>query len=586
MKSKKIRLLIGLMICLITLATSLLPIYAAAYSTYTYSIDGTQLASPDAYTPLKVYDSESTGVLAATGFSITEPRDLTVDKQGNIYIVDIALKETVDDKGNSTVIKRPRILVLDRYYKFLYEITSFVNDMGVTDRFNGLSGVCVTSERLFVADTDNARIVVFNLENAGRSFPSFDRIIEAPSDDVIPEGQVYKPVAVASDDSHVYVVSSSTGMGVIAMDMDGDFQGFIGAQKVSVNLLQWFIRVFQTAEQRAQTVQNVSSEYNNITIDSEGFIYVTISSLNAGKQQQAITSKSKDSAYAPVKKLNTAGDDVMNRNGFYPPSGEVMVSNVAYKVGGVTGPSTIIDVAIGPEGTWSIIDEKRQRVFTYDKDGNLLFAFGDSGDQLGNLENIEAVAYQDDNMILLDKGKMTFTVYSRTEYGDLIMTALEHDNDRLYELAVEDYRNILQRNINFDTAYIGIAKSLYRSGKYEEAMEQYSYAYNTSGYSSAFKMYRKDLISKFIILIPIIAVAAILGMMWFFKTCAKLNSKTAVTSGKRTFVQELAFAFHLIFHPFDGYWDLKHEKRGSVRGACVYIGLAILAFTYQSVGRS
>ena len=276
----------------------------------------------------------------------------------------------------------------------------------------------------------------------------------------------------------------------------------------------------------------------------------------------------------------------MNRNGFYPPSGEVKVAKVSYKTGGVVGASRIIDVAIGPEKTWSIIDEKRQRVFTYDKDGNLLFAFGESGKQLGNLVSIESVTYQGDNMLLMDKSTCSFTVYSRTEYGDLIITALANDNDRLYDLAVTDYENILQRNINFDTAYIGIAKSLYRGGDYEGAMEQYSYAYNTSGYSNAFKMYRKDLISKWIVLVPVIVVGAVLGLWWFFKVCGKLNAKTAVTSGKRTFVQELAFAFHLIFHPFDGYWDLKHEKRGSVRGALFYIALAILAFTYQSVGRS
>ena len=41
----------------------------------------------------------------------------------------------------------------------------------------------------------------------------------------------------------------------------------------------------------------------------------------------------------------------------------------------------------------------------------------------------------------------------------------------------------------------------------------------------------------------------------------------------------------MIFHPFDGFWDLKHEKRGSVRGALTIMGITILAFYYQSVGR-
>jgi hypothetical protein len=41
---------------------------------------------------------------------------------------------------------------------------------------------------------------------------------------------------------------------------------------------------------------------------------------------------------------------------------------------------------------------------------------------------------------------------------------------------------------------------------------------------------------------------------------------------------------HIIFHPFDGYWDLKHEQRGSVRASLIYIVLTVLAFYYQSIG--
>ena len=44
-------------------------------------------------------------------------------------------------------------------------------------------------------------------------------------------------------------------------------------------------------------------------------------------------------------------------------------------------------------------------------------------------------------------------------------------------------------------------------------------------------------------------------------------------------------AFHVIFHPFDGFWDLKHEKRGSVRSAFVILLITIVVYFYNSIGQ-
>lgn len=57
--------------------------------------------------------------------------------------------------------------------------------------------------------------------------------------------------------------------------------------------------MFQTAEQRRSNIQYVPTEYNNLTIDSDGFLYVTTSSIDAEQQQAAITSRSTADTYAP-----------------------------------------------------------------------------------------------------------------------------------------------------------------------------------------------------------------------------------------------------------------------------------------------
>ncbi len=544
----------------LTIVMVLMPTVSAItpYSTYTYSFDGLPLESPDAYVPDMVIDSDYIGL--NTPFD--DPRDINVDKDNNVYIVDAA---------------NNRIIVTDRYYKLKFEITDFINDQGVPDALTNPSGVFITDEYIYVCDTDNNRIVMFDLEG------EFHKIVPKPESNLFTEGSIYKPVALAVDQyGRLFVVSSTTYQGIIVMNDNGDFQGFIGAQKVSISPIEILWRRIQTDEQRAYSEEYISTEFNNITIDEDGFIYVTTSSINEADQQAAINGKSKSGDYAPVKKLNATGADIMRRNGFYPPSGEVFVTTMS--TAEISGPSKIIDAAVGPEGTWSIIDEKRQKIFTYDSEGNLLFVFGDKGLQFGNVSSIEGIVYQGDKILILDKTEDNITVFKRTEYGDILIEALKNQNERRYDMAVTDWTEILKRNNNFDAAYIGIGKAMYRDAEYETAMEYYQYAYDTANYSNAFREIRKEWVAKYIWVIPIVVVAVCILVAKFFGYAGKVNKKTALKVGRKTFKEELLYGFHIIFHPFDGFWDLKHELRGSVRASFVYIAVTILAFFYQSIG--
>ena len=465
-----------------------------------------------------------------------------------------------------------------------------MNDQGVPDSLSAPQGVFITSEkmvgaelhegRIFVCDTNNNRIVTFDRDG------NFQEIIPQPESELFDEGAVYKPVAVAVDQyDRLYVVSSTTYQGIIVMTDKGVFTGFVGAQKVVISAWDRIWRRFQTDEQRALSKSYVSTEFNNITLTGD-FIYVTTSSIDEKNVESAITGKSKSGDYAPVKMLNAAGDEIMRRNGFYPPSGEVDMKKFQPS-DTIFGASTVVDVAVGPEKTWSIIDNKRSKVFTYDYDGNLLFAFGDSGRQLGNISSkgLAGIVYQGENMLLLDKTAKSFTVYERTEYGDILANALANQNNRQYDKAIDDWMEILKRNSNFDAAYIGIGNALYRNGNVEESLEYYQAAYDTANYSIAYKDLRKDWLADFILLIPIFVVAVCLLWSKFMKFAGKVNKRVATSGEKKTYWQELIYVFHVIFHPFDGFWDLKHEKRGSFRAAATILGAVIISFYYQAIGR-
>ncbi len=533
------------------------------YSTYTYDIDGNMAHSPHAYVPDRVVDSNDLNLMTA----LNDPNDIFVDGHMNVYIADT---------------KNNRVIVTDPNFKVLFSVGQFINDQGVIDSLDTPSGVFANEIELYVADTNNNRIVVF-----GRNDGEFRRIILEPESDVFPEGHIYKPVAVAVDRAgRIYVVSSTTHYGVISMNADGGFLGFLGAQKTSPSAFDIFWRAFQTKEQRRQSVKYVPTEYNNLTIDSIGFIYVTTSSIDPEKQQAAMDAKDKTEDYAPVKKLNPMGDDVLNRNGFYPPSGEVNVATGIDNEIEITGASSIIDVALGPNNMWSIVDSKRQKIFTYDEAGNLLFVFGDSGSQIGNTQEITSFTYQGTNMLLLDKNSDSIVIMKRTEYGDNIAAALQNQIDRKYDEAVNFWYELKQRNANFDMSYIGIGDSLHRSGNYEEAMEQYRFAYDVEKYSESFKNIRKQWIEKYIILIPIVIIVVCFVWSKFMKYAKKVNLEGQKMKEKRSFKETFLYVFHIIFHPFDGFWDMKHEKRGSISGAMAVVALTVIAVIYNSVGKA
>ncbi|MBO5510767.1 MAG: YIP1 family protein [Clostridia bacterium] len=538
----------------------------SAYQTYVYDVYGEALYSPDAYTAISSVGSDYMGL----ELPIENPGDMVTDEAQNVYIA---------DTGNN------RIVVLDRYYKVNFTISEFSNDQGVPDKLTAPQGVFVSEPNekydklIWVCDTGSNRIVVFD------EFGNFQRIVEEPESSLFDQDSVYKPVAMAVDAyNRLYVVSSTTYQGIIVMTDEGEFTGFIGAQAVQMSAWEIIWRRFQTKEQREASEQKVSTEFNNITINkNKGLVYVTTSTIDEAAVSGAITGKDKSGTNSPVKLLNANGSEIMRRNGFWMPAGEIDFSSRSTDE--ITGVSTIIDAAVGPEDTWSIIDEKRNRIYTYDFDGNLLFAFGDNGTMLGNLGSIEAIAYQGETMLILDKTNDNITVFQRTEYGDILLQAIAAESTQDFDLAINLWTDVLKRNSNFDSAYVGIGQAMYRNKDYANSLTYFESAYDTDNWSNSYKELRKEWMSTYFLLMLLIIVAIIVVVMLFFKWMGKINKRVATSGKKRTFGQEIAYGFHIIFHPFDGFWDLKHEKRGSVRGAIFFIVLAIATFYYQAIGQ-
>ncbi len=581
---KKLTKIIVISLVLVMLFGTVSSLAFEPYDTYTYSIDGEPMKSPAAMSVEDVINTHDMELNRLTdNIKITLPKDIVSDNKGNVYIA---------DKGNN------RIIVLDKYFKAQKIIDKYIDENGKEQSLSAPEGLYVTDETktaskesyIYICDTGNKQVVIFDRDY------NYVRTIKRPVTPLLKE-DAYVPQAIAVDIyGRIFITSEKCFEGVIVLSDAGDFTGFIGSQTTQLSLIEQIWRRFQSREQKDESVSLLASPYNNITVDDLGFVYVTTQYTDGDDLKNQLGAlKSKAAGSSPVKKLNSAGKEIMKRNGFFDPSGEVGVLKNEQL-------STIIDVAVGPEGSWTILDKTRARFFTYDDNGNLLFAFGDGGSkagapQFGNGQDFVGMTYHyvtdtetgevEPYIIALDNSEPTIrlTVYRPTPYYKTIVSALRNQNKHIYSETIRYWQDVLTRNNNFDLAYIGIGKALLNQGKYEEAEEMLSNAYEVENYSKAFAEIRKDILSKWLLPL-IIGIVVLLVLLFKFLGYAKKKNKAAsLKVGRKSYWEELLYPFHLVFHPFDGFWDLKHEKRGSLRGALTIIGLTIVAFFYQAIGQ-
>lgn len=543
------------------------------YESYTYDIDGFSVPSPHAYVPDLLVDSAYIGELSSgLDVPMNTPNDIEADIEGNVYIT---------DSGNN------RIIVLNSEYRFKYIIKEFVNESGVDDGFDKPSSTFIVDsgdyKGLYVCDTGNSRIVVFDQDTG-----ELIREINKPKSTLLVDTN-YSPVSCVVDKyGRLYVAANDRTEGIMVMTIEGKLINFIGAPKVTVTAAEALRALLSPKAKELQT--NLATTFVNLDLDqsSQEFVYGTCIFNDEEEENQIAAITSKNGTYSPTRLLNAKGKDIMKRNGFFLPAGEVdiVTKELASSTKIPAGPSQIRDITSGPNGTWSIIDGNRCKVYTYDNDGNLLHIFGDIGDQLGNLTfgGAQAVTYQGTKILVLDIKSNSFTVYRRTEYGDLLDEAISLQNSSEYDLAIDKWEEVLARNNNFDTAYVAIGKALHRDGQYSEALKYFQTAYDTENYATSFKEVRKSVMEVWFVpmVVGIVALFIVFGKI--FGWVGNVNRKATFKSGRRTFKEELCYGMHIIFHPFDGYWDLKHEQRGSVRASLVYIVLTVVAFYYQSIG--
>ena len=461
---------VALMMCTMFLLLIPCSVDAHADSSYSYNYDywGEFTDSPDMYSVAAVVTSKDLGL----DVDMLTPQSISV--YGNlIYVCDTS---------------NGRIVILERVAKAELKLVE------VREGFNGPNDLAISEDgNIFIAEKTGERIV--KLDSNWNYLMEFTM----PDDPSIDEKTAFNPSKIAVDTAErVYCVAENINKGLIKYESDGSFSGFIGATPVTYNFWDWLWKKFASQEQREKMVNFVPTQYDNLYMDKEGFIYVCTS-----KPTEAdIKAETAD----VVRKLNLLGSDILVRNGSYPIYGDLYMGTGGKK----TGPSLFKDMTTLDNDIYFCLDNNRGRLFGYDDQGHLVCVFGGVGNMDGYFNSAISIDHMGKDLFVLDERDGAITIFTTTEYGDLIYSAVDQFDLGEYDASEKSWRQVMELNGNYDLAYIGIGRSLLRQKKYKEAMEYFELKHDADNYSKAFKQYRKQWVEEHIVLIVIIVLALFL----------------------------------------------------------------------------
>ncbi len=534
--------------------------YYTPYSSYTYNFWEEQVPAPDSYVPVQSLSGRELGVGQLDG-----PRDIFVSADSQIFLV---------DSGNN------RIIQIDENWEVTRIIESFTRE-GHKETFDNPQGVFVRDNGdIFIADTDNNRIVILNYQG------EYIREIKNPEEDeagLVSDDFRFAPRDMVVDSAdRIFVLGRGIYDGLMLFDENGQFRGFVGAPPVTPSAADLFWRTFSTEEQRRRQQLFLPTVYTGINLGKEGFVYATVRGTDN-----------------PIRRLNPSGVDVLRREGFIEPAGDPEGARPWHR------PDVdLVDIVSHENGIYSALDQSYGRVFTYDRNGNLLYVFGGRGTQKGSFRVAAALAKFNNKLIVLDSYLNRLTVFRPTKYASQIHQAIDFYDQGFAVRAKETWEKVLKLNSNFDMAYTGIGKNLLFQEEYESAMENFKLGQNRQYYSVAFQYYRRNLLDDNFTRIILI----LLGIVFFilllrrFKLFIRLRNvilgpeavkklETGEVSGTVEYIQKetgmflkvllaLKYSFYLIFHPADGFWDIKHEKRANLPAAVIILILVSVSYIF------
>lgn len=502
----------------------------APYNSYLYNVKKDTVYVPNGYLASTTVNGETLKVGA-----MSSPEDMMVAGNGKIYVA---------DTGNN------RILILKGDLSDAQSLSVFTNESGDSFELNAPLGVFVSSdEKLYICDTGNQRVLVSDLE--GR----ISLIVQKPTSAEFEQSLDFEPRKIAVDkNGNIYVLCNNVYQGVVVFDPSGNFEGYFASNTVQSTLeivTQKMFKKIMSKEQRNKMAKYVPAEYENLTIQGN-FIYTVSYQTNTN----AINLNN------AIRMLNPAGKNITNNVSSFGDLDTYYDKELKSTV-----YTKFCDLAVDADSYIYALDSTYGKIFVYDSQFNLLFAFAGMGNQIGTFRYPVAIGKAGKSLLVLDRGKNAITVFHPTAFFEKVQYANQLFNKGLYKEALEPWQEVLTECSNYGLAYTGIGKALFQQGKYAEAMDCFRQVGDQQNYSEAFKYYRLNLIRENFTLL----IFGLLGIIVFIALWSCLLRKR-VKVGMNTHVISripkqarlyMRYPGYCMKHPFAGFEEMKEKGQSS-----------------------
>jgi hypothetical protein len=432
--------------------------------------------------------------------TVTTPEEGVTPVANEITEVKVTTPTTEPQPVNAETVPNGKV----KYTSDLYVIEDGVKDHFTVDEskypgkttdittFNGPTDIAISEDgNIFICDNANHRIVKVDKDWV------YMGQFNVPVDSTFDANAEFLPNKIVVDTAErVYCIATNVNKGLIKYEADFTFSGFVGATPVTYNFWDWLWKKFASQEQRNAMANFVPTQYDNLYMDKEGFIYV----CTYKPSDEDVDSGAAD----VVRKLNLLGSDILVRNGSYAIYGDLYMGGTG---SAPKGKSEFADITTLDNDIYICLDQNRGRLFIYDDQGHLVCAFGGKGNMNGYFNRATSIDHiNGKDLIVLDESDSAITLFTTTEYGNLIYDAIDQFDLGEYDESEKSWRKVMELNGNYDLAYIGVGRSLLRQKKYKEAMEYFELKHDAENYSKAFKQYRKQWVEDNIVLIVIVVL--------------------------------------------------------------------------------